>query len=95
MGTILQNGVSAFFEHIYRHHRRYRITEGAEPKHAQLRTELAQVRQQLETMQREAEQARVQAEEADRARVRAEATSDTLRELLDAFRSSGQADEDK
>ena len=61
----------------------------------QLRTELAQVRQQLETMQREAEQARVQAEEADRARVRAEATSDTLRELLDAFRSSGQADEDK
>ena len=46
-------------------------------------------------MQREAEQARALAEEADRARVRAEATSDTLRELLDAFRSSGQADEDK
>jgi len=41
------------------------------------------------------EQARVQAEGADRARVRAEATSDTLRELLDAFRSSGQAAEDK
>lgn len=61
----------------------------------QLRTELAQVRQQLETMQREAEQARALAEEADRARVRAEATSDTLRELLDAFRSSGQAAEDK
>ncbi|ANI91130.1 hypothetical protein [Dietzia timorensis] len=61
----------------------------------QLRTELAQVRQQLETMQRQAEQARALAEEADRARVRAEATSDTLRELLDAFRSSGQADEDK
>jgi hypothetical protein len=61
----------------------------------QLRSELAQVRQQLEKVQREAEQARVQAEEADRGRVRAEATSDTLRELLDAFRSSGQADEDK
>src|SRR5699024_4708613 len=51
----------------------------------QLRTELAQVRQQLDETQRQAEQARVQAEEADRARVRAEATSDTLRELLDAF----------
>ena len=61
----------------------------------QLRAELAQVRQQLDETQRQAEQARVQAEEADRARVRAEATSDTLRELLDAFRSSGQADEDK
>ena len=61
----------------------------------QLRSELAQVRQQLEKVQREAEQARVQAEEADRGRVRAEATSDTLRELLDAFRSFGQADDDK
>ena len=61
----------------------------------QLRAELAQVRQQLDETQRQAEQARVQAEEADRARVRAEATSDTLRELLDAFRSSGQAAEDK
>ena len=40
----------------------------------QLRAELAQVRQQLETMQRESEQARALAEEADRARVRAEAT---------------------
>ena len=61
----------------------------------QLRAELAQVRQQLDETQRQAEQARALAEEADRARVRAEATSDTLRELLDAFRSSGQADEDK
>lgn len=34
-------------------------------------------------------------EEADGVRVRAEATSDIFRELLDAFRSSGQADEDK
>ena len=61
----------------------------------QLRAELAQVRQQLDETQRQAEQARVQAEEADRARVRAEATSDTLRELLDAFRSSAQSAEDK
>ncbi|MBB1046394.1 hypothetical protein G6028_01030, partial [Dietzia cercidiphylli] len=61
----------------------------------QLRAELAQVRQQLDETQRESEQARALAEEADRARVRAEATSDTLRELLDAFRSSGQAADDK
>ena len=60
-----------------------------------VRGELEQLRGQLETARQDAAVARAKAEESDRARVRAEATSDTLRELLDAFRSSGQAADDK
>jgi len=51
-----------------------------------LRRDLAQAQRELEGAQREAQQALTRAEESDRARVRAEATSDTLREVVDAFR---------
>jgi hypothetical protein len=51
-----------------------------------LRAELEQLRGQLETVRQDASLARAKAEEADRARVRAEATSDTLREVLDSLR---------
>lgn len=52
------------------------------------RLELAQVRDQLATARQDAKEARAQADAADRARVRAEATADTLREVLDASRSA-------
>lgn len=51
-----------------------------------LRRDLAQAQRELESAHRESQQALSRAEESDRARVRAEATSDTLREVLDAFR---------
>lgn len=46
---------------------------------------LAEEMRQLEQARRDA---RAEAEQADRARVRAEATSDTLREVLDSLRSA-------
>ena len=52
----------------------------------QLRQHVAQLREQLETAQQNVRTSQAAAEEADRARVRAEATSDTLREILDANR---------
>lgn len=52
----------------------------------QLRHEVSQLRAQLDAAQQNAKEARAEAEEADRARVRAEATSDTLCEVLDANR---------
>lgn len=54
----------------------------------QLRIELAQVRDQLATARQEAKDSRAQADDADRARVRAEATADTLREVLNASREA-------
>jgi len=54
-----------------------------------LRHDLAQAQRELESAHRESQQAMSLAEESDRARVRAEATSDTLREVLDTFRRSG------
>ncbi|MDX2359063.1 hypothetical protein [Dietzia sp. PP-33] len=53
-----------------------------------LRAELAQLRGQLDAARRDAQDARAEAEQADRARVRAEATSDTLREVLDSLRDN-------
>lgn len=53
-----------------------------------LRAELEQLRGQLDAARREAHDARVEAEQADRARVRAEATSDTLREVLESLRNA-------
>lgn len=53
---------------------------------AQLRRELDQLRDQLAAARQEAQTARAQAEDSDRARVRAEASSDTLREVLNALR---------
>lgn len=52
----------------------------------QLRHEIAQLRDQLGVARQDADAARVRADEADRARVRAEASSDTLREVLDSLR---------
>lgn len=52
----------------------------------QLRQHVAQLREQLEVAQQNVNTAESAAEEADRARVRAEATSDTLREILDENR---------
>lgn len=65
---------------------RDRATEEA----GQLRREVEQLREQLETARRELDQARAGAEQSDRARVRAEATSDTLREVLDSLRGTDQ-----
>lgn len=56
-----------------------------------LRRELAQVRRELDTARSELVDARAAAEDADRARVRAEAASDTLREVLEALRGPGPA----
>src|SRR5699024_2814789 len=53
-----------------------------------LRAELAQLRGQLDAARGDAQDARAEAEQADRARVRAEATSDTLREVLDSLRDN-------
>ena len=53
-----------------------------------LRAEVEQLRGQLATALEDANLARAQAEESDRARVRAEATSDTLREVLDSLRET-------
>ena len=53
-----------------------------------LRAEVARLRDGLEHALQEARDARAKAEESDRARVRAEATSDTLREVLDSLRSA-------
>ena len=62
-----------------------------------MRGELEQLRVQLETARQDAAVARAKAEESDRARVRAEATSDTLREVLDSLRETarkpGQSDQ--
>ncbi|MCT1514512.1 DNA-binding protein [Dietzia cercidiphylli] len=62
-----------------------------------VRGELEQLRGQLETARQDAAVARAKAEESDRARVRAEATSDTLREVLDSLhetaRKPGQSDQ--
>lgn len=58
-----------------------------------LRTELEHVRDQLETALQDASVARAKAEESDRARVRAEATSDTLREVLDSLRETARPPE--
>lgn len=63
---------------------RDRATDEAE----QLRREVDQLRGELETTRRDLDQARAQAEQADRARVRAEASSDTLREVLDSLRDT-------
>eukprot|EP00918_Siedleckia_nematoides_P061984 GHVU01135202.1.p4 GENE.GHVU01135202.1~~GHVU01135202.1.p4 ORF type:complete len:186 (-),score=37.26 GHVU01135202.1:2670-3227(-) len=60
----------------------------------QLRHTVAQLREQLESADRVAKDARAEAEDADRARVRAEATSDTLRELLEVFRAPTERAED-
>ena len=54
----------------------------------QLRREAEQLREQLDATRRELDQARAEAEQSDRARVRAEATSDTLREVLDSLRET-------
>ena len=53
-----------------------------------VRGEVEQLRDQLATALKDASDARAKAEQADRARVRAEATSDTLREVLDSLRSA-------
>lgn len=53
-----------------------------------LRDEVRQLRDDLEAAQKEAAEANTRAIEADRGRVRAESASDTLRELLDDFRST-------
>ena len=53
-----------------------------------VRGEVEQLRDQLDTALNDASVARSKAEESDRARVRAEATSDTLREVLDSLRSA-------
>jgi len=53
-----------------------------------LRSEVERLRGQLATALTDASVARSQAEESDRARVRAEATSDTLREVLDSLREA-------
>lgn len=62
-----------------------------------VRSELEQLRGQLATALEDASVARAKAEESDRARVRAEATSDTLREVLDSLRDDarkpGQSDQ--
>ena len=60
--------------------------DGAAEEVKALRVELEQLRGQLETVRQDASLARAKAEESDRARVRAEATSDTLREVLDSLR---------
>lgn len=57
-----------------------------------LRIQLEHLRGQLEIARRDARDARSDAQEADRARVRAEATSDTLREVLDSLRE-GRGDD--
>ncbi|MEV8194752.1 hypothetical protein AB0P13_21945 [Rhodococcus pyridinivorans] len=54
----------------------------------QLRQELHQLRDQLAAARQEAQAARAQADDADRSRVRAEATADTLREVLNASRNA-------
>ena len=53
-----------------------------------MRVELEQLRGQLDETRQDAAVARAKAEESDRARVRAEATSDTLREVLDSLRET-------
>ncbi|WP_271800267.1 hypothetical protein [Dietzia maris] len=63
---------------------RDRATEEA----GQLRREVEQLREQFDAARRELDQARAEAEQSDRARVRAEATSDTLREVLDSLRET-------
>jgi hypothetical protein len=55
-----------------------------------LRAELAQLRGQPDTARRKADDARVEVEQSDRARVRAEATSDTRREVLDSLRDNNR-----
>lgn len=55
-----------------------------------LRAELEQLQGRLDAARREAQEARGEAEQADRARVRAEATSDTLREVLDSLREGNR-----
>ncbi|MDN5723057.1 MAG: hypothetical protein L0H20_08675 [Corynebacterium sp.] len=60
----------------------------------QLGRELSQLRDQLDTARQEAKDARAQADDADRARVRAEASSDTLREVLDSLRESTRGSEE-
>lgn len=57
-----------------------------------LRVELGQLREQLETARQDVCDARARAEESDRVRVRAEATSDTLREVLDSLREGRRDD---
>lgn len=59
-----------------------------------LRTELEQLRGQIETARQDVRDVRTKAEESDRARVRAEATSDTLREVLDSLREGRRDDSD-
>ena len=53
-----------------------------------LRDEAKQLRDELEAARKDAAEANARALEADRGRVRAEAASDTLREVLEAFRST-------
>ena len=55
-----------------------------------VRGELEQLRGQIETARQDVAIARAKAEESDRARVRAEATSDTLREVLDSLRETAR-----
>lgn len=55
---------------------------------AVLRDEAKQLRDELEAARKDAAEANARALEADRGRVRAEAASDTLREVLEAFRST-------
>ena len=55
-----------------------------------MRAELAQLRGQPDTARRKADDARVGVEQSDRARVRAEATSDTRREVLDSLRDNNR-----
>ena len=55
-----------------------------------MRGEVEQLRGQLEETRQDAAVARAKAEESDRARVRAEATSDTLREVLDSLREAAR-----
>ena len=58
-----------------------------------MRDEVEQLRGQLEETRQDAAVARAKAEESDRARVRAEATSDTLREVLDSLREAARTPE--
>ena len=58
-----------------------------------MRDEVEQLRGQLEETRQDAAVARTKAEESDRARVRAEATSDTLREVLDSLREAARTPE--
>lgn len=55
----------------------------------QLRGDLDALRGQLAEARKDADDARVRAEDAGRGRVRAEAASDTLREVLDSLRNTG------